>query len=207
VSNTTITIKNKPWKFAYLGTGQAMYNVTIDVDTSKMIEGGAALGLRSTKQVKNARPTGNILHKVKSQGPVAFVNDVNDNIAIDESVFADYAWAYPHLFVDCQFGNGSMDYGLVQSDLNGELKKLIGLSGENQLEEVIAKPVSAKKNVPMPQLKRNVLREYHVFDMTGRRVAQVKSKKVPNLKSLNLPKGMYVIGGMGIQKQHVPLMK
>ncbi len=206
VSNTTITIKNKPWKFAYLGTAQAMYNVVIDVDTTKMIDGGAALGLRSTKQVKNARPTGNILHKVTSQGPVAFVNDANSNVAIDASVFGDYAWAYPHLFVDCQFGNGSLDYGLIQSGPNGELKKLMGLSGENQLDEVIAEPVSAK-NVPMPQLKRNVLREYHIFDMTGRRVAQVKSKIVPNLKNLNLPKGMYVIGGMGIQKQHVPVMK
>ncbi len=207
VSNTTITIKNKPWKFAYLGTAQAMYNVTIDVDTTKMIDGGAALGLRSTKQVKNARPTGNIIHKVTSQGPVAFVNDVNDVVKIDESVYGDYAWAYPHLFVDCQFGNGSMDYGLVQSGLNGELNELIGLAGENQLDEVMAEPISAKNNVPMPQLKRNVVREYQVFDMTGRRVAQIKSKKTPNLKTLNLPKGMYVIGGMGIQKQHVPVMK
>ncbi len=208
VSNTLIRIRNKAWKFGFRGTGQYMYNVEIDVDESKMVEGGAALALRHTRQAKNARPTGNILKKVYSTGPFTLINDISDPLKLDNPSFLG-DWAYPHLLYDCRFSNrdnsleSSTPMVLLKADVDANIVEEVPLDPMEDADP----PVSVKgalnnsRNVVEPVRAGRSL----MYDMRGRLIetnSSVMQRRSPD----KLSNGVYLMRRNGRTKVK-PYMK
>jgi len=200
ITNSKVIIKNKPWKFAIQGVVNICQNVIIDVDGSKMIDGGAAVALRHNRRAHNSRTTGSVLHKVTGlngeavNGPIAFVNDVNSIVDMDRRFpgqYEGYEWAYPNMLIDSKFSNADCEYAIANTNKNGGLKSLIPIAGTNQIDDVI---VGTKYSIPA--MKTNLIKkelEFMVYTISGREIMNIKGSDLGELAHYNLPKGLYVL--------------
>lgn len=196
IAHTRVEIKNKPWKYGILGTGQIFHACTVDVDVSKMVDGGAAFGVRSTRQARNARPIGNIMKYCWSNGPIAFVFDAESPVKISTTNegynhdglkwwqdFSNYPWQYPQLLYECTFSNASYDYTLLRTDGSGNVLTEVDFStgAVNQ-----APPVSAG-------IVRKEPRLWRVCNIQGRQLRMVTAAERPDPMKLGLAAGVYLV--------------
>ncbi|MBD3316137.1 MAG: hypothetical protein GF344_10140 [Chitinivibrionales bacterium] len=192
VSNTLIQIQDKPWKYGFRGTGQYMFNVTIDVNESNMVEGGAALALRHTRQVLNARPTGNILKKVHATGPFMLINDTPEELRLPNPSYLG-EWAYPHLLYDCSFTNRDHSLGssnpmvLLKADINANIVDEIELSPMEDEDP----PVTVKPSLRTAPIRRNPEAISVIYDVRGRMIARGKGD-IYKSQRRRLSRGVYI---------------
>lgn len=202
VSNTVIRIRNKPWKYGFRGTGQYLFNVEIDVDESKMVEGGAALALRHTRQAKNARPSGNILKKVYSTGPFALINDIPEPLELQDASFLG-EWAYPHLLYDCKFSNrdnsleSSTPMVLLKADIDANIVEEIPLDPMEDADPPVSVkgPLSNSRNTVRAARASRAL----MYDLRGRLIG-TNSSMIRRQSPKSLSKGIYLMRKEGLTK-------
>lgn len=196
IAHTTVTIKNKKWKYGILGTGQIFHKCSVDVDVSNMVDGGAAFGVRSTRAAKNARPTGNIMKYCWSNGPLEFVFDEESPVKLGTSgdgynhaglkwwqSLDNYPWSYPQLIYQSSFSNHQWDYTLLRTDRSG-----------NILAQVDFQSGSVHQTLPGARaLARKGPQRWQVFDVRGRSVAVTKHSNPARLSSKPMSSGLYML--------------
>lgn len=196
IAHSRVEIRNKPWKYGILGTGQIFHACTVDVNVDNMVTDGAAFAVRSTRQAKNARPIGNVLKHCWSNGPIKFVLDAESPVKINASSdgynhtglkwwqsFDNYPWQYPHLLYDCTFSNNSYDYTLLRVDPNGNVLTEVDFT-TGEVHHVLPQAASLTSGTP---------RIWRVCDIQGRQLGLIRSATRPSPKAMGLATGMYLI--------------
>jgi len=149
-THSRIRTRAKTVKTGYIGAGQIIENVEVDV---KVAPGRPAFMLRAVRNNRSAQANGQVLRDVRASGPIAFINDANDHNDIFEptrlkrgigkgkdidwdhnSAVTRYpppnGWLHPFVFYRCRFGEKACGYSLLNVDPKaGKVLQEVDLSG------------------------------------------------------------------------------
>lgn len=141
-THSRIVTRSKPIVAGVTAAAQHYEDIAIDV---KLAAGGHAMRLRAVRNGPQARANGHIVRDITANGPVAFINDINDmnpnfaatfaarkqtspnetpNINWDSNPAAHglaptNGWTHPFLLYRCRFGEQTYAYRLLNVDPGG----------------------------------------------------------------------------------------
>lgn len=210
-ANCAITTTGKSVKYGYVGTAQYMANVDIDVNTIDGGAAVALRHTRHTKNPRNTGNilrdvnanggTLRFINDVAEQEALANsyagsgywgalrlrsdwdgFNHEGEKWWQAEDPSDSRPWVYPSLLIDCQFGNGTFDYGLVSTDINGNVTNTVGLQGQ----------VAADFARGAARLVPGHAAPYVVYDLRGRLIRRVHGAHM-SAAALDLSRGVYLL--------------
>lgn len=141
-THSRVVTRSKPILAGVMGAAQHYENLSINV---KLAPGGHAMRLRAVRNGPQARANGHIVRDIAANGPLAFINDINDMNPQFAATFAarkqtnpaetpkinwdgnpaahslapTNGWVHPFLFYRCRFGEQAYAYRLLNVDPRG----------------------------------------------------------------------------------------